>query len=78
MKDRFHKTTDLYYAAYLKAAGVPFYDTDRYEGRVTFLFEDVDGLDEIRRSYYNRTGKIAALTFVDEFKALRSLIYEND
>ena len=35
-----YKTTDLYYSAYLKVAGVGFRGVERENGRVTFLFDD--------------------------------------
>jgi len=73
-----YRTSDLYYAAYLKVAGVKLIGTDRDGGRVYFVFEEGDGssLRELRDQYYNRTSKVSALTYSDEIKVMKSLTHE--
>jgi len=73
-----YRTSDLYYAAYLKVAGVKLSGTQRDGGRVYFLFEEGDGSDlrELRDQYYNRTSKVAALTYADEIKVMKALTHE--
>jgi hypothetical protein len=73
-----YRTSDLYYAAYLKVAGVKFTGTKRVEGRVYFLFDEGDGtsLRELRDQYYNRTSKVAALSYADEIKVCKALTHE--
>jgi hypothetical protein len=74
-----YRTSDLYYAAYLKVAGVNFAGTSREKGRVFFLFEE-DGpvsIRELKQQYYNRTSKVAALTYSDEIKVMKALTHED-
>jgi hypothetical protein len=73
-----YRTSDLYYAAYLKVAGVKLTGTTREEGRVYFLFGEADpaAMRELRDQYYNRTSKVAALTFVDEIRVMKNLTHE--
>ena len=70
-----YRTSDLYYAAFLKTAGVPFLETEREEGRVFFIFGEVEGMRELRTSYFNRTAKVPALTYADEVKAMKALTH---
>ena len=76
-QDGRYRTSDLYYAAYLKVAGVPFLGTERDEGgrRVFFIFEDTEGLKDLKTQYFNRIAKVAALTFADEVKNMKALTY---
>ena len=50
-----YRTADLYYAAYLKVAEVPFIETVREGDRVYFIFKATDGLRELKNGFYNRT-----------------------
>lgn len=74
------RTSDLYFAAFLKTAGVPFAGTERADGRVHFLFDKSDGEETIRdlkHSYFARVPtKIAALTYADEVRILKSLTHQ--
>jgi len=74
-----YRTSDLYYAAYLKVAGVKLTGTDRDGGRVYFLFDegDTNNMRELRDQYYNRTSKVAALTYADEIKVMKALTHED-
>lgn len=74
-ENRTYRTSDLYYAAYLKVAGVVFVETAREGGRVFFLFEAQDGLRELRNQYYSRVAKVPALTYADEIKTMKTLTY---
>ena len=77
-KKKGYRTSDLYYAAYLKVAGVKLLGTDRDGGRVYFLFDEGEGssLRDLRDQYYNRTSKVPALTYADEIKVMKSLTHE--
>lgn len=74
-----YRTSDLYYAAYLKVAGVDFVGTSRDGGRVYFLFAEGGpvSIRELKQQYYNRSSKVAALTFVDEIRVMKGLTHEN-
>jgi len=73
-----YRSSDLYYAAYLKVAGVKLTGTQRDGGRVYFLFGEADetAMRELRNQYYNRTSKVAALTYADEIKVMKALTHE--
>lgn len=76
--DGHYQTSDLYYAAYLKVAGVKFVGTSREGSRVWFLFEEGPvAIRELKHDYYNRKGKVVALTFVDEIRVMKGLTHEN-
>lgn len=75
MEERHYRTSDLYYAAYLKVAGVKFLETSRDGGRVFFIFENQEGLRELRNQYYGRVAKVSALTYADEIKTMKTLTY---
>jgi len=70
-----YRTSDLYYAAYLKVAGVEFVDTTREGGRVFFLFRDddeVSPLRDLKREYFSGHAKVSALALVQEIKNMKS------
>lgn len=70
-----YRTSDLYFAAYLRVAGVPFLRTE-YEGRrMFFVFEQVDAFDDLKAQYFTRTAKVAALTFVDEIRNFKAMLH---
>lgn len=75
--DETYTTSDLYYAAFLKVAGVPFLGTE-WEGRRAFFQfnQGQDSLRELRNQYFNRTAKIPALTYADEIKAMKALTHQ--
>ena len=75
MAQGIYRTSDLYYAAYLKVAEVPFTGTEREGQRVFFLFENSDALRELKDQYFNRTAKVSALTYADEIKAMKALTH---
>ena len=70
-----YRTSDLYFAAYLRVAGVPFQDTQREGQRVHFVFEKVEGIRDLRSQYFNRTAKVPALTYADEVKNMKALTH---
>lgn len=71
-----YRTSDLYFAAFLKTAGVPLLpETDRDGRRIFFLFEWMDSIAELRAQYFNRAAKVSALSFVDEIRSLKSLTH---
>jgi hypothetical protein len=69
-----YRTSDMYYAAYLKVAGVPFAGTQREGGRVFFLFEDSETIKELKVGFYNSV-KVAALPYADAIKAMKALTH---
>jgi hypothetical protein len=71
-----YRTSDVYYAGYLKVAGVPFLGTEREGARVFFLFEVVEGLKDLKAQYFNRTAKVSALNYADEIRSMKTMTYE--
>ena len=69
------RTSDLYFAAYLKVAGVEFRGTTKEGTRVFFLFEPGNGISDLKTQYFNRFAKVPALTFVDEIRSMKGLTY---
>lgn len=73
-----YRTSDLYYAAYLKVAGIPFKDAVKEEGRVFFLFEDEEdspAMRSLRTEYFNGKAKVPALDFAQTIKTMKSLTH---
>ena len=70
-----YRTSDLYYAAYLKVSGIPFLGTVREDRRVFFLFEEQEHMDDIRLQYFNGVTKVPARPFAEEIKAMKSLTF---
>jgi len=71
-----YRTSDLYYAAYLKVARVKLLKTEREKGRVFFIFEGTEGINELKQEFFNRTAKVPALTYADEIKAMKTLTHQ--
>ena len=68
-------TSDIYFAAYLKVAGVSHVDTTREGARVFFIFDQIDGLKDLKNQFFNRTAKVSALTYADEVRNLKALTH---
>lgn len=77
MEPKTVRTSDLYYAAYLKVASVSFLRIEREGRRVFFVFEDNGSVEDLKNQYFNRTSKVVALSYADEIKTMKSLTYED-
>lgn len=77
MTDGIHATSDIYYAAYLKVAGLPFRGTEREGSRVLFQFEapDASSLKDLKNQYYSRKAKVVAMDYADEVRAMKNLTH---
>lgn len=71
-----YRTSDLYYAAFLRVAGVPLIEVERDGGRVWFVFENGPNIRELKREYFNRTAKVPAMSYADEIRAMKALYHE--
>jgi len=74
MESKF-QTSDIYFAAYLKVAGLEFIGTEKEGTRVHFVFATPEGLRDLKNQYFNRTAKVPALTYADEVKTMKSLTF---
>lgn len=73
--DGLYKTSDLYYAAFLKVAGVKLLDPVREGKRVTFVFEASEAIRDLKKDYFTRTAKVSALDFADEIRSMKALLH---
>ena len=71
----YYRTSDLYFAAYLKVAMVAFVGTAREDRRVFFLFEEQDGLRDMHMQFFNNVAKVPARAYAEEIKAMKALVH---
>jgi len=71
-----YRTSDLYYAAFLRVACVPLLEVQRENGRVYFVFENGPNIRSLKREYFNRTAKVPAMSYADEIRAMKALCHE--
>lgn len=73
---RRYRTSDLYYAAYLRVAGVELIETVRDKGgRVFFVFDHNPNIRDLKNDYFNRKAKVPALTYADEIRNMKALTH---
>ena len=77
-RDTRYRTSDLYFGAYLKTAGVPFLGTEQEGDRTNFLFEKVEHIRDLKNGFFTRTAKISAMSYADEIKALKAMTHIRD
>lgn len=72
-----YRTSDLYYAAYLKVAGVEFVDTVREDSRVFFLFDEQapGSLRDLKRQFFSGQAKVSALDYAQAIKTMKTLTH---
>ena len=70
-----YRTSDLYYAAYLKVAGVSMVGTQWEGARMFFLFEKGPGLKGLKTQYFMDIAKVPALSYAQALKALKALTH---
>lgn len=70
-----YKTSDLYFASYLKVSGMELLKTEVDGRKVVFVFEKHSKFKDLKREYFNRTSRVPALTFVDEIRSMKSLTF---
>lgn len=73
--ENLYRTSDLYYAAYLRVAGLSLIETEREGNRVFFVFEKVEGIRDLKKEYFNRTAKVPALSYADEIRNMKALTH---
>ena len=71
------RTNDLYFAAYLKAAGVVMKKTERADGgKVSFVFDtSIANIEELTQGWVNDTGKVSANSYAFHIKSLKSVCH---
>jgi hypothetical protein len=78
MKQDEIQTPDIYFAAYLRVAGVSFLRKTNLEGRIYFIFEKPEIFTDLKSQYYNRIASVPALTYADEIKNFKAMLYDRD
>lgn len=70
-----YRTRHMYFAAYLKTAGVPFLGVEMGStGWAVFCFEPVPQMRDLIDRYNDRSAQVVALDFVENLQALRAVI----
>jgi len=72
------RTTDLYFAAFLKVADVPFVDCvpEGFGGRKVFLFENTPEVKELKGVWFRAEKvKISPLLYAREVQTLKALTH---
>ena len=80
MADQEYRTSDLYFAAYLRVAEIKLIDAVRIKGRVVFVFEDKGAavMRDLKREYFLGNAKVSALTFVQQIRAMKTLTHQTE
>lgn len=71
------RTTDMYYAAYLKVAKVPLKTTTQEGGRVVFLFDAPDAatMRALKNDYFSGHAKVSALEYKQAIQTMKQLTH---
>lgn len=71
------KTSDLYYAAFLKTAGFNLLELKKSDvtKQMSFIFEDSSGLiRKTQTDYINGEAKVSAKDLIDNIRALKTML----
>lgn len=73
------RTSDIYFAAYLKVAGANLLGTERKGRRVVFIFEDQGpiAMRQLKGAYFADSAKVNVLSFVQAVKHMKELTVRN-
>jgi hypothetical protein len=86
MSDSHIPTSDLYFAAYLRVAGVPLVTdedgqpvTKREGKRVIFLFERMDSavFRDLKAQFYSDHARVPALSYSQAVKYMKGLVFKS-
>lgn len=69
------RTSDLYFAAYLKAAGVSFIEALKHGSKTYFVFENRDDMRELKNGYFSGKAEVSALTLTNEIRNMKRLCH---
>lgn len=79
-----YRTSDIYFAAYLKVAAVPFHDTVSVteDGKTKLVFEfhphDMGVMRDLKREYFSGKAKVSAIDFTQAIKMMKQLTHMGD
>lgn len=69
------RTSDLYFAAYLSAAGLPFIESAKSGTRTYFVFENRDDLRALKNAYFSGKGEVSALGLSNAIRTMKRLCH---
>jgi hypothetical protein len=69
------RTCDLYFAAFLKAAGIVFTGSSKVGRKTYFIFENDDEMRGMRDGYFAGTAQVSALRHANEIRNLKRLCH---
>ena len=71
------RTSDLYFAAYLRTAAVEMTKTERDpDGKVHFVFDtSIANIEELKQGWFSSTARVPANTYAYNIKSLKSLCH---
>jgi hypothetical protein len=73
-----YKSKNFYLSAFLEASGVPLVSHERWDGKTTFEFAEIDGLEELISKYFSDTVKVSPIRYGNSLKNLKALIYSTN
>lgn len=82
-KSLFYSTSDLYFAAYLRALDIPFEGTQdevnsnaNGKNKVIFVFRvQKKSINRLKRDFFGGNGTVKALKYVQYLKSLKQMCY---
>lgn len=76
MPDALYRTSDIWFAAFLKVAQVPFLGVEGDRKKTVFLFEDQGPaiMRDLKNGYFMDTTKVAALSYSQAIRALKAMV----
>lgn len=77
--DGYYRTRDLYYAAFLVTCKVTLKRTEEEGKRIVFVFEPLDGqqnIGELEMAWFGRSGQVVAPDYADNLRNLKTLCYQ--
>ena len=71
------KTSDLYFAAFLNAAGCKIVKTDKEGTKNIFHFQDPQQGRNLQEAYFNESeeSRVPALRFANAVRSLKTMVY---
>jgi len=76
-----YRTSDIYFAAFLKVAAVPFHDTARVQdngrSKLEFVFKphDMGMMRQLKQEYFSGHAKVSAIEFTQAVKMMKQLTH---
>jgi len=72
---KYYRTRDLSEASFLYACRKKLIQLDNDDGRIWFMFNDVDSCQKLADSFWRREASINAKEFADAIRTLKDMIF---